>query len=160
LILICIIRIIEFILLFLVNKRKHRFGFSNHFTRSEPTLFTNFNKSPIKKSTFPEFSKININCSLDLIFGNNISRFNFMPCYQILVISKNRGRSGKTNKILKIIIIRFAVIIFNRNINNKMLANRPYDWSESFLKLPINFIIQHIQKNNWLIPHHNITESH
>ena len=159
-VLICIIWIIEFILLLLMNKWEYRFGFSNYFTWSKTALLTDFNKSPIKKSTFPEFSKINVNGSLDLIFGNNISWFNFMPGDQIFVVPKNRGRSCKTNEILRIIIIRFTIIILDRNINNKMLADGSDNWSESFLKLPIYFIIQHIEKDYWLIPHHNITKSH
>jgi hypothetical protein len=56
-----------------MNKWKNRLGISNNFTRRKPPLLTDFNKSPIKKSAFPEFSKIDINCSLDFIFGNNIS---------------------------------------------------------------------------------------
>ena len=56
-----------------MNKWEYRFGFSNYFTWSKTALLTDFNKSPIKKPTFPEFSKIDINGGLDLIFGNNIS---------------------------------------------------------------------------------------
>ena len=42
-------------------------------------------------------------------------------------------------------------------INNKMLANTPYNWSESLLQLPIDSIIKHVQEHNSLVPDPNIT---
>ena len=44
----------------------------------------------------------------------------------------------------------------NNHINNKMLANTPYNWSECLLQLPIDPIIEHVQEHYRLVPNPNI----
>ena len=109
----------------------------------ELAFFGDGNKSPVVETTFPEFSEVDANLFLNIVFRNDITLLKLMPSEEMSIVTHNWGWCTKTQKDLWAPCRQLSLL--NYHIDNKMLANTSHNRSESLLQLPIDSIIEHIQ---------------
>jgi len=129
---------------------------SNHFQRLEFSIFTYRYKSPIVKTAFPELSKINFNLFLCCSLSFNVTFLDFMPGQHMLIWSLYWWRCSKSKEDLWIFLLDAPL---NNGLNDEMHSNTSNYRLKSFLKLPVNSIIEHVEQNHCLIPNRNVAIS-
>jgi len=80
-----------------------------------------------------------------------------MPCQQVVVIALYRRWCAKTKEDLLVITLVFGFCYYH--VYDEVLADASHYGSESLRKLPVDSIIQHIEQDNCLISHRDLTVS-
>lgn len=78
----------------------------------------------------------------------------------MLVISLDWRGCRKAQEILWGLLLVFATVKLDDDVDDEMLADASYHGSESFLKLPVYLVIKHIQKDDCLVSYSDVAISH
>ena len=73
----------------------------------------------------------------------------------MVVVTVDRRWGSETQEDLRIFAV--FLILLNDDVNDKMLADTSNNWPESFLQLPVNTVVEHVEQHDGLVSDTDVT---
>ena len=118
------------------------------------SVVTDIYESPVVETTLPELAEVDADLLLDVVLLHDVSWLELVPGEQMVVVSLDRRWGSQSQENLRVL---WVPLVLHDCIDDKVLANTSHHRSESFLKLPVDAIIKHVEEDDSLVPDSNVT---
>lgn len=131
--------------------------FADNFHWLQFSIFADGDETPVIETTFPEFSKVDLDLLHNIILLNDIALLNFMPGQQALILALDWRWCTESQENLRVHRLRIFV---HKTLDNEMLSNTTDRWTEGLQQLPVNAVVEHVEEHNGLITDAHVTVAH
>ena len=147
---------------FLPHYWKHGVRLPNDLTWRELSILANLKQPPIEEAAFPELSEIDAYGEGNVVFFDDIPWLHLMPGDQVQVVPVDRWRSCKSEEKLWVLGLLFLVRLrlLDVHIDDEVLADGTNGGLEGLLQLPVDLIVDHVEEDDGLVAHCDVTVAH
>jgi hypothetical protein len=151
------LNILFVIVILVIDVWEHWIRLADNLHWLQFTIFTDGDETPIIKSAFPEFSKVDLDLLHDIILLNDIALLNLMPRQQVLILALDWRWCTESQEYLS--VHRLWIFVHDA-LDNEMLSDTTDRWAECLQQLPVDAIIKHVEEHDGLITDAHVTVTH